>query len=138
MDYNLKYKWIGFILILFWGCCDGITQQILFHYWDFEEVWGFDPIFWNPEISWANKWAWNEYGQMIGEKFPLSSTVLVFLTDGYHLLRTLVSWFSLIGIILIVRSSQKFYQYFIDLILIFLIRGIGFAMLYNWIPKLLN
>lgn len=39
--------------------------------------------FWNPKLSWKNKWKQKD-GRMI-EKFPFSSTFLVFLTDGFHL-----------------------------------------------------
>jgi hypothetical protein len=45
--------------------------------------WGrFDP-FWDPEISWRRKWRNGD--PKFGERFPGSSTVFVFLTDGWHL-----------------------------------------------------
>lgn len=43
--------------------------------------------FWNPLVSWVNKWKNNDEAQ--GEKFPGSSTVFVFLTDGRHLFKML-------------------------------------------------
>lgn len=43
--------------------------------------------FWNPKISWRNKWK-NGYNYD-GEKFLFSSTLLVFLTDAWHLFTTL-------------------------------------------------
>jgi len=47
-----------------------------------------NPKFWNPYESWVNKW---EHGDKAkGEKFFGSSTFLVFLTDGWHLLKTLM------------------------------------------------
>jgi hypothetical protein len=41
--------------------------------------------FWNPELSWMNKWDYSTIPRK--ERFPLSSTVLVFLTDGWHLMK---------------------------------------------------
>jgi len=44
----------------------------------------FKKPWWNKNESWRNKWSYREDGSR-KEKFPLSSTVLVFLTDGWHL-----------------------------------------------------
>jgi hypothetical protein len=41
--------------------------------------------FWNPQLSWMNKWDFSKVPRK--ERFPLSSTVLVFLTDGWHLMK---------------------------------------------------
>lgn len=48
-----------------------------------------NPAFWDKSVSWVNKWKRNDQGGvMVGvERFPLSSTVLVFLTDGWHLMQ---------------------------------------------------
>ena len=37
---------------------------------------------WNPEISWKNKY--KNCDQLQGERFPGSTTVFVFTTDGWH------------------------------------------------------
>lgn len=42
--------------------------------------------FWDPEVSWKNKWE-GPGPVHIREKFFLSSTLLVFLTDGWHLMK---------------------------------------------------
>jgi hypothetical protein len=49
------------------------------HKWSYND-------FWDPRYSWRNKWQY-VYDIKVGEKFPLSSTVLVFLTDGWHLMK---------------------------------------------------
>lgn len=41
--------------------------------------------FWNADVSWTNKW--KKGNKNLGEKFFLSSTILVFLTDGWHLMQ---------------------------------------------------
>jgi hypothetical protein len=40
--------------------------------------------FWDPAISWMNKWDFWEEGK---ERFLGSSTAFVFLTDGWHLMK---------------------------------------------------
>lgn len=42
-----------------------------------------DNEWFDPRFSWKNKWKNGNRSE--GEAFPLSSTVLVFLTDGWHL-----------------------------------------------------
>ena len=37
---------------------------------------------WNPELSWPNKW--KDGNRLHGEAFPLSSTAFVFTTDAWH------------------------------------------------------
>jgi hypothetical protein len=87
------------ILILFFlaGLAEGTMDRLQFrlpllikHKW-------IGHHFWDPRVSWKNKWKWQNKASALGypipmkkgEKFPLSSTVLVFLTDGWHLLK----WF---------------------------------------------
>lgn len=47
-----------------------------------------DQQFWNPRISWKNKYQDWDNGDR-SPAFPLSTTLLVFLTDGWHLANTL-------------------------------------------------
>ena len=55
-----------------------------------------NPLFWNPAISWRNKW---KDGSTTKERFFLSSTLLVFTTDAWHL-------FTLVQYLLIFVSSM--------------------------------
>jgi len=59
-----------------------------------------DGMFWDPHKSWIKKWKSivrpYEYWYYLGlykptyqERFPYSSTFLVFLTDGWHLFKSL-------------------------------------------------
>jgi hypothetical protein len=45
---------------------------------------GFNPLFWDNNISWENKWKNGDKKQ--GEKFLFSSTVFVWTTDAWHML----------------------------------------------------
>lgn len=46
--------------------------------------WGFSRNWWDNQISWRNKWKINNGIASRVERFPLSSTVLVFITDAWH------------------------------------------------------
>ena len=49
----------------------------------FEKL-GLDRKWWDNQISWRNKWKIKNGIVSREERFPLSSTVLVFLTDAWH------------------------------------------------------
>ena len=60
-------------------------DALQFHY----QQTGFEPDnrFWNPDISWKNKYKGGDPDN--GPAFFLSTTALVFLTDGWHLFKFL-------------------------------------------------
>ncbi len=74
------------IFLLLYGMIDGLMDRLQFHIETMPEKIQMSK-FWNPENSWRNKW--KDGDPFNGEKFFLSSTVLVFLTDGWHLLKEL-------------------------------------------------
>lgn len=49
------------------------------------EQWGLNRNWWDNQLSWRNKWKIENGKVTRSERFPLSSTVLVFLTDAWHL-----------------------------------------------------
>lgn len=53
--------------------------------------------FWNPQISWRNKWKDGDITK--GEKFFGSSTFLSLFTDGWHLCKFLFILFLIISIV---------------------------------------
>ena len=59
------------------------SLQFHFQRTPFADASRFDRAFWDPAVSWKNKYADGDPAH--GELFPLSSTALVFLTDGWHL-----------------------------------------------------
>lgn len=73
--------------------CKGIADTLQFHFMDsvFNRV-GLRPRFWNPKLSWENKYKRDKSGHLIQPltpRFPGSTTFLVFLTDGWHLFEAL-------------------------------------------------
>jgi len=74
------------------GWNDGRAELLKFHYNEYLEKHPNTNQSWsNPNVSWVNKWAKDENGNVIvgKERFPLSSTLLVFTTDKYHMHRTI-------------------------------------------------
>jgi hypothetical protein len=65
------------------GLFDAVMDKIQFHYnksifKNFK-----NQQFWNPKLSWINKW--KNGNKKNGEKFLFSSTLFVFTTDAWHL-----------------------------------------------------
>ena len=80
--------------------------------------------FWDWNMSWRNKWQWGEKEN--GEKFFLSSTILSFLTDGWHLAKSLMLAFVSLAIIF---YKPIFGQ--VDVFLFCIIWGVVFEVSYN-------
>lgn len=51
--------------------------------------------YWNPGRSWVRKYKNNQYGR--GEKFIGSTTILVWLTDGIHLVKLIMYILLILG-----------------------------------------
>src|SRR5690606_3209790 len=72
------------------GFSDGVNQTINYHYSQFKAVFpGARDQYWNPAISWENKYAKNSDGtvNVDYEAFPFSTNIAVFVTDGHHVTR---------------------------------------------------
>ncbi|PBQ33403.1 hypothetical protein CNR22_16995 [Sphingobacteriaceae bacterium] len=84
---KLKQYWLAGSVLFASGLMDGTIESINYHYED-----GFKlrfpkarDHFWNPAVSWKNKYKNQDPAQ--GPKFKGSTNVFVFTTDAYHLLR---------------------------------------------------
>lgn len=67
------------------GLFNGVMDTLQFHYES--SIFPRGSLFWNPAISWRNKYKNGDSSQ--GPRFPGSTTIFVFLTDGWHLMKTL-------------------------------------------------
>ncbi len=73
------------------GSADGANQNL--SHWR----WGKGKRFWDVKTSWKNKYK-NFDGGDLSAAFPGSKTWLVFLTDGFHLTRTIDRTATLVSI----------------------------------------
>jgi hypothetical protein len=92
---------ISLILILLFGVTEAAKDILSFRYRQ-SIFYNYKKEFWHPQFSWINKYKesklacnkspWYYFGlytPRYTEKFPFSTTFLVFITDGWHLIKAL-------------------------------------------------
>lgn len=105
------------------GMCDGFVELIKHHYSKFKAIFpNINDNYWNPAISWENKWN----SDLKTEKFFLSSTALVFLTDAYHLVRMISKINLSIAFGLLIGTNILIW-----IAIIFTIHTVGFYITYK-------
>jgi len=115
------------------GAFNGVSQDLLFHYNEFENTFpNTTPQFWNPEISWVNKYKNGDPLQ--GARFPGSTTILVGITDGYHAM--LSSRDIMVVTSIALSSKSRSWKHFLKKTAVYTIAyGIGFELTYGKIIK---
>lgn len=115
------------------GAADGLSQDLLFHYNEFERTTGFENHqYWDPDISWRNKYKNGDPNA--GAKFFGSTTFLVGLTDGYHASRS----FRDIMIITSLATSDKGVtkkEIATKMAIYTICYGSGFTLVYDYLIK---
>ena len=80
---------ISFVLVLvnltLVGLFEAIMDKINFHFENSIFSLMKNQQFWNPKLAWRNKW--RNGNKEEGPRFLLSSTLLVFTTDAWHLMK---------------------------------------------------
>ncbi len=118
------------LLCMLSGAFDGLAETLKWHYPQFNARFAnANPSFWNPAISWTNKYKNGDYLQ--GEKFWQSSRAFVFTTDGYHLSRFFRNAFITSAIAFNVYLTGVWWQYMILFAGIYLAYTIGFSTIYD-------
>jgi hypothetical protein len=105
-------------------------DKINFHFYD-SVFTSWKHKFWNKEYSWQNKY--KECSPELGEKFPFSSTILVFLTDGWHLMQFIFLNSLFIAFFLISLHDFSYYEAIVHLILIRALFGVTFELFFKYI-----
>lgn len=115
------------------GAFNGVSQDLLFHYNEFENTFpDVNPQFWNPEISWTNKYKNGDPLQ--GARFPGSTTILVGTTDGYHAM--LSSRDIMIVTSISLSSKSRSWKHFLKKTAAYtLAYGAGFRLTYSTLIK---
>ena len=119
-----NYPVYGFTLIS--GYADGAADVMQFKYDRsvFAQHEG-NKSFWNPKVSWRNKY-YNGNPED-GALFPLSTTLFVNLTDGWHLSKTIRNCSWTCAIISYKQPKKKWYK-LVDFALITLMRSGGWHL----------
>jgi hypothetical protein len=113
------------ILVIVAGVAKGFMDTLQFHYYQMR--WKLNPQYWNPEISWQNKYTWGK-GKPRWFQWLLKNP-LVFITDGWHLMQFVF----LNSLCLIPAILQPYYNPFLAFLVIRGIFGILFSLFYNYI-----
>lgn len=113
------------------GASDGFTQTLQFHYWEFEKKFPkAKGQYWNPAISWKNKYKDVDNGNY-DAKFFGSKTFLCWVTDGYHLTRTITNTSMLAACVVDFDRAKKWHWYIHDFVILSLIKSVGFHLTYS-------
>ena len=119
---------LGFVIIA--GAANGLMDRLQHHYGTIPDSW--DEEFWNPKESWSNKWKNGDHTQ--GEKFLFSSTLLVALTDGWHMTKEIMLSAAALSLALTLNVVFIENELLNNLLLFVFVRvlfGIGFKILYR-------
>jgi len=118
-------------MFLLAGLAEGIMDWLQFRLEERGSAKIINSKFWNPNYSWANKWK-NAWTTPLKEKFFLSSTLVVFLTDGWHLMKWFRNRFIDIAIIcLSIHLGDTFMDAFLGVLVIRVLYGIGFLLTFK-------
>lgn len=124
---------INLSIIALIGIAKGINDTLQFHYSDsvFSKL---NPLFWNPSVSWKNKYVDADNGNL-KPRFLGANTFLVSLTDAWHLFELIrnnltallpLSVFYFFG-----GTEFAWYWYFIAFILLRISYQSGFYIFYR-------
>ncbi len=125
---------VTFICFFLAGLCKAVSDTVADHYADsiFSKL---NPWFWNKNISWTNKYSTHMvlHGEERKEKFPLSTSMLVWLTDGWHLFNFLGNNLICIGAVCLGVSCIKIsvIEWVIIGVVIKCLHSLGFNLGYN-------
>jgi len=116
---------IQIMLVFLSFAAKSVMDTLQFHY-DLSLFTKYNPLFWNPAISWRNKW--KNGIKANGEKFLFSSTLLVWTTDAWHLFQFIF----LNSICYAMALSTNITQWtIVDFIIIRLVGGVAFWLGYE-------
>ncbi len=123
------------------GICSSVMDVLSFRYNTsfFKKYLGNYEQFFNVQISWLNKWKLDSNNQPIivngkyVERFLFSSTILVFLTDGWHLAKaSMILFISLaISIPLIQLLGISYWYIIVSILLIYTIICVTFELFFT-------
>lgn len=124
-------EYIGFILFILAGMSEGVMDTLQFHYSN-SHFYNFkNKSFWDPSISWQNKYKNND--PLDGPKFLFSTNLLVGITDGWHLFKLLRTFFIFAGVFFIFMDCQTPFHCLIDVMIARIIFGVSFSLSYDYL-----
>jgi hypothetical protein len=122
---------ISLILVIISGICNAVMDIISFKYYTsvFSKL---NARFWNPEISWKNKYI-NFNPNMGRRKLFWRINYPVQITDAWHLFKTLGIFLYIFAIVFYSPLSSCL---LFDVLLLGCFRNLGFSFFYNKLFRL--
>lgn len=128
---------ISLLLIIFAGFLNSV-MDVLFTRYDRSIFKGLNSDWWDPRRSWKRKWVlplepatkkWYYFGMdpEWKERFPFSTTSLVWITDGWHLAKALM----LLSIMSSVVLYETIWSTWIDILIYYLAWTVTFTLFYT-------
>ena len=124
---------IGLLCFIVAAICESVMDVLQFHYMrslfkDFK-----NNIFWDPEISWRNKYKKGDPKE--GPKFIGSDTLFVGFTDGWHLFKMFRTFCIFLGIFFLLLQFTSFWVSLLIVVVIRIFFGIAFTIFYDLFQK---
>lgn len=126
---KIKMIYIGFLFFIISGMCEAVMDTLQFHY---ESSYFFkfkNRLFWDPSVSWKNKY--KDGDPTNGERFFLSKTLLVGLTDGWHLFKLFRTFFLFGGVFFIFLPCSTPMVCLTYVMISRILFGISFTLFYD-------
>lgn len=111
------------IFIVLASICKAIKDTLNFHYEKSSVFRKYNAKYWNPAISWQNKYK----EDLKTPKFFGSTTFLVFLTDAWHLFDFLQTIFCITAMVV----YSKIVFFIVDIFILYCIFSICFELFYR-------
>jgi hypothetical protein len=120
---------LGLVCFVLMGISEAVMDTVQFHF--FKSIFSNfkKQLFWDPVVSWRNKYKNGDPNK--GPKFPFSTTLLVGLTDGWHFFKLLRNLFLFVGILLLVLSLDGFWVSLLWVCISRVLFGVSFTIFYN-------
>ena len=120
---------LGIILVGLAGFFKAVMDKLQFHWHRsvfYRDRMRFNPLFWNPQLSWENKYKLGSgYKE---EKFKFSTTLLVFLTDAWHLAQMSTYLLIFIGLPILAFASDSLLELILAVVTARVAFGVAFEL----------
>jgi len=123
---------LGLISVILAGISNAVMDKLQFHWYKsiFANGTKYNKQFWDPEVSWKNKYKPGLESYKY-EKFKYSTTLLVFLTDAWHLFQMLHTLLLFVGISLIAYFCNSFLELFLYVLLSRILYSLCFELFFK-------
>ena len=129
---NIILVVFGILLVAGAGIFEAVMDKLQFHYGKSIFKLYRKQQYWNPKLSWANKYKQD----LKTPKFICSTTCLVFLTDAWHFFKFLRTLVMFVGLIIIGFNSTSVWFVILFTIIARILFGLAFQLFFEKVFEL--